>query len=231
MSKKFQKEFAVVEFEDSCDKSQTLIKVISSKWLFDNNTKCKYPSKKDKLKTTRLVMSRVDPGQDWNIYNLQFYHYYNTYNTAFKAAKTVLEGEVARTKVETDYDQPRKRKKNKKYIVSSSDDEEMNISPSKISRGRNIIHSKVSAPDSLLSNKIKHLLKNKSMKTLATYQQKNTSVGKLFSRSKSHVKSLSPLNKLIYNTKLDKNLIRQHSLSNKGLYIYNHVVSLAIFVF
>jgi len=66
-----------VEFDDSCDESQTLIEVIPSKWLFDNNTKCKYPSKKDKLKTTRLVMSKIDPGQDWDIYNLQFHHYYS----------------------------------------------------------------------------------------------------------------------------------------------------------
>lgn len=70
-------QFAVVEFDDSCDESQTLIEVISSKWLFDNNTKCKYPSKKDKLKTTRLVMSKIDPGQDWDICNLQFHHYYS----------------------------------------------------------------------------------------------------------------------------------------------------------
>ncbi|KMQ82646.1 serine threonine protein kinase, partial [Lasius niger] len=34
--------FAVVEFDDSCDESQTLIEVIPSKWLFDNNTKCTY---------------------------------------------------------------------------------------------------------------------------------------------------------------------------------------------
>lgn len=70
-------QFAVVEFDDSCDESQTLVEVIPSKWLFDNNTNCKYPSKKDKLKTTRLVMSRMDPGQDWNNYNLKFHHYYS----------------------------------------------------------------------------------------------------------------------------------------------------------
>ena len=70
-------QFAVVEFDDSCDESQTLIEVIPSKWLLDNNTKCKYPPKKDKLKTTRLVMSKIDPGQDWDIYNLQFHHYYS----------------------------------------------------------------------------------------------------------------------------------------------------------
>lgn len=57
---------------------------------------------------------------------LYFYvSFIGTYNTAVKAAKTVLEGGVAQTEAETDYNQPRKRKKNKKYI-SSSEDEEMN---------------------------------------------------------------------------------------------------------
>lgn len=77
----FSFQFAVVEFDDSCDESQTLVEVIPSKWLLDNNTKCKYPPKKDKLKATRLVMSRMDPGQDWNIYNLQFHHYYSKFVT------------------------------------------------------------------------------------------------------------------------------------------------------
>lgn len=71
-------QFAVVEFDDSCDESQTLVQVIPSKWLLDNNNnKCTYPPKKDKLKATRLVMSKMDPGEDWDIYNLQFHHYYN----------------------------------------------------------------------------------------------------------------------------------------------------------
>lgn len=68
-----------MEFEDSCDESQILVEVIPCKWLLDNNTKCKYPPKKDKLKTTRLAMSKVDPGQNWNIYNLQFHHYYSKF--------------------------------------------------------------------------------------------------------------------------------------------------------
>lgn len=71
-----------MEFEDSSDdESQTLIEVIPSKWLFDNNTKCKYPPKKEKLKITRLVMSKMDPGKDWNIYKLQFHHYYSKFVT------------------------------------------------------------------------------------------------------------------------------------------------------
>lgn len=77
----FSFQFALVEFDDSCDESDTLIEVIPSKWLFDNNTKCKYPPKKDKLKTTRLVMSRIDPGQDWDIYNLRLHHYYSNFLT------------------------------------------------------------------------------------------------------------------------------------------------------
>jgi len=76
----FSFQFAVVEFEDSSDESQTLIEVIPSKWLLDNNTKYKYPSKKDKLKATRLVMSKMDPGQDWDI-NLQFHHHYSKFVT------------------------------------------------------------------------------------------------------------------------------------------------------
>ena len=75
----FSYQFAVVEFEDSCDESQTLVEVIPSKWLLDNNTKCKYPPKKDKLKTTCLVLAKIDPGQDWNVYNLQFHHYYSKF--------------------------------------------------------------------------------------------------------------------------------------------------------
>ncbi|XP_025155111.1 uncharacterized protein LOC112588663 [Harpegnathos saltator] len=114
MTKELKKrEFALVEFNDLYGESEILIGVIPSKWLFDNSTMCKYPPKKDKLKTTRLILSRIDPGQDWDIYNLRLHHYYNTYNAALKAAKTVLEGEVARTDVETDYDQPRKKKRTK----------------------------------------------------------------------------------------------------------------------
>lgn len=149
---------------------------------------------------------------------LYFYvSFIGTYNTAVKAAKTVLEGGVAQTEAETDYNQPRKRKKNKKYI-SSSEDEEMN-NFSNISRG-----SEVPAPDSLLPNKLKVLLKSKSMKMSAKCEQKNTSVGKLFSRNKSRVKSLSP-SKLI-NTTLDENPIRQHSLPNEGIYICTYILNI-----
>ncbi|XP_011689335.1 PREDICTED: uncharacterized protein LOC105450913 [Wasmannia auropunctata] len=150
-------------------------------------------------------MSRMDPGQNWNIYNLHFHHYYSTYNTALKAAKTVLEGEVARTEVETDYDQPRKRKKNMKY-VSSSEDEEVDNSSSKVPRGAS---SSVPAPDSGLQNKLKVLLKTKSVKASAICHQKNTHIGKLFSRNESHV---------THDTTLDKN--PNDSLLNKSMSIY-----------
>lgn len=88
-----------------------------------------------------------------------------------------------------------------------------------ISRG-----SEVPAPDSLLPNKLKVLLKSKSMKMSAKCEQKNTSVGKLFSRNKSRVKSLSP-SKLI-NTTLDENPIRQHSLPNEGIYICTYILNI-----
>lgn len=87
--------------------------------------------------------------------------------TALKAAKTVLEGEVAQTEAETDYTQPRKRKKNRRYISSSSNDEEVDESLSNVPHD---ISSEVPAPDSRLSNKLKVLLKNKSMKTSAICQ-------------------------------------------------------------
>ncbi|XP_036148953.1 uncharacterized protein LOC118647689 [Monomorium pharaonis] len=162
--------------------------------------------KKDQLKTTRLVMSKIDPGKDWNTYNLRFHHYYSTYNIAVKAAKNVLEGNVARTEVETDYDQPRKRKKNKKYIESSDEDEDN--PPSNIFCSAS---NKVPAPNPLLPNKIKTLFKNKSMKTSMICQQKDTSVGKLFSRKESRVTSLSP-SKLTYKTTLDENPMKHHSM-------------------
>ncbi|XP_036148798.1 uncharacterized protein LOC118647639 isoform X2 [Monomorium pharaonis] len=197
--------FAVVEFDDSCDESQTLIEVIPFKWLFDNNTKCNYPPKKDQLKTTRLVMSKMDPGKDWNTYHLRFHHYYSTYNIVVKTAKNVLEGNVARTEVGTDYDQPRKRKKNKKYIESSDEDED-NPSSNIFCSASN----KVPAPNPLLPNKIKTLFKNKSIKT-SMICQKDTSVGKLFSRKESRVTSLSP-SKLTYKTTLDENPMKHHSM-------------------
>lgn len=67
----------------------------------------------------------------------------------------------------------KREKKNKKYI-SSSEDEKIDKSPSNVS-------SEVPAPNSFLPNKLKILLKNRSMKTSAICQQKDTSVGKLFS--------------------------------------------------
>lgn len=142
-----------------------------------------------------------------------------TYNTALKAAKAVLEGEVARTEVETDYNKPRKRKKNKRYISSSSEEEETDNSLSNVPC---CTSNEVLAPDSLLPNKLKVLLKNKSMKTSAICQQKNTSVGKIFSRNDSRDKSLSSL-KLIHNTTLDENSIKQHSLSSEGMYVYIYI--------
>lgn len=95
-----------------------------------------------------------------------------TYNTALKAAKAVLEGEVARTEVETDYNKPRKRKKNKRYISSSSEEEETDNSLSRTDNVPCCTSNEVLAPDSLLSNKLKVLLKNKSMKTSAMSTKK-----------------------------------------------------------
>lgn len=120
------------------------------------------------------------------LYFLTFFSLIGTYNTAVKATKNILDGDIDRTEVETDYDQPRKRKKNKKYILSSDSDEDGNKdnSPSNIPRGTS---NEVPAPDPLLSHKLKVLLKNKSMKTSAICQQKDTSVGKLFSRKESRV--------------------------------------------
>lgn len=159
-----------------------------------------------------------------------------TYNTALKAVKAVVEEEVARTKTETDYDQPRKRKKNRKYessleneevdnlprkkkYVLSSEDEEVDNLVSNVPPGTS---SEVPAPDSLLPNKLKVLLKNKCVKTSSVCQQKDTSVGKLFSRNESRVKSSSSL-KSTHNTMLDENPIQQHSLLNEGMYMYIHV--------
>lgn len=153
---------------------------------------------------------------------LRIFSLVDTYNTALKATKTVLQGEVARTEAETDYDQPRKRKKNRKYISSS--DEEMDNSPSNVPRGTS---SEVPAPNSLLPNKLKVLLKNKSVRTSAVCQQKDTSVGKLFSRNESRVKSLSPLKLIHCNTPLDENPMQQHSLLNEGMYV--HVYSYLLF--
>ncbi|XP_036139068.1 uncharacterized protein LOC118644522 [Monomorium pharaonis] len=138
-------------------------------------------------------------------YFIHFFSLVGTYNIAVKAAKNVLEGNVARTEVETDYDQPRKRKKNKKYIESSDEDED-NL-PSNIFCSAS---NKVPAPNPLLPNKIKTLFKNKSMKT-SMICQKDTSVGKLFSRKESRVTSLSP-SKLTYKTTLDENPMKHHSM-------------------
>ncbi|XP_025154654.1 uncharacterized protein LOC112588555 isoform X1 [Harpegnathos saltator] len=164
-------------------------------------TMCKYPPKKDKLKTTRLILSRIDPGQDWDIYNLRLHHYYNTYNAALKAAKTVLEGEVARTDVKTDYDQPRKKKKNKRYI-SSSEDEELDNPALHIPRGTS---TEIPAPNSLLPNKFKELIKNKSVK-ISTKQsiEKDTSIGKSLSCNESSVKSSGHLKLTHYNITLEE---------------------------
>lgn len=149
---------------------------------------------------------------------LRIFSLVGTYNTALKAAKTVLQGEVARTEAETDYDQPRKKKKNRRYI-SSSEDEEVDNSPPNVRCGTS---SEVPAPDSLLPNKLKVLLKNKSVNTSAICQQKATCVGKLFSRNKSRIKSLSPLKLTHNNTTLDENPTKQHSLLNEGMYMYIH---------
>ena len=144
---------------------------------------------------------------------LRIFSLAGTYNTALKATRTVLEGEVAQTEAETDYTQPRKRKKNRRYISSSSDDEE-NESLSNVPHGTS---SEIPAPDSQISNKLKILLKNKSMKTSAICQQKETSVGKLFSRNESHVKSSSFLKSI---TTSNESPIQQHSLQNKGIFMY-----------
>lgn len=64
---------------------------------------------------------------------------------------------------------------------------------------------------------MKVLLKNKSMKTSAICQQKETSVGKLFSRNESRVKSSSLLKST--NTS-NKSPIQQHSSQNKGMSIF-----------
>lgn len=84
--------------------------------------------------------------------------------------------------------------------------------------------NEVPAPDSLLPNKLKVLLKKKCVKTSAVCQQKDTSVGKLFSRNESRVKSSSLLNST-HNTMLDENCIQQRSLQNKGMYMYHESLS------
>ena len=62
----------------------------------------------------------------------------------------------------------------------------------------------VPAPDSFLQNKLKGLFKNKSLKSSATRQQKETIIGKLLSRNKSSITS-SSTSKLTPTTKQQQN--------------------------
>ncbi|XP_011877684.1 PREDICTED: uncharacterized protein LOC105567428, partial [Vollenhovia emeryi] len=155
------------------------------------------------------VKNLTTNGYDFHGKNIAFS--IDTYNTALKAVKTVLEGEetIAQTEVETDYDKPRKRKKNRKYtcISSSSENKEADDSSNILCGTSN----EIPAPNALLPNKLKALLKNKSVKTSAVFQQKATSVGKLFSRNKSCVKSISSLT--YNNNTLKENPVKQHSSS------------------
>lgn len=118
------------------------------------------------------------------------------------------------------------KKKNRRYKSSSEDEESINNLAFKVPHGTS---TKVPAPNPLLQNKLKVLLKSKSAKTSAIRQQKETSVGKIFSCNKSTVRSSNLSNLTYSNATLSQSSEEQQFLLNDGKYLL-HIIIAYIFV-
>ncbi|KAK3931426.1 Halomucin [Frankliniella fusca] len=107
--------FAVIEWPNGG------VDIVPTKWLNNAQNTVKYPEKG--VAPPQLVRSLAAAKSDWASKPIIFHHSYDSFASARKASKILeRDGEVG-SNVETDYSQPRIRKKNKRYATTESDEE------------------------------------------------------------------------------------------------------------
>ncbi|XP_029159573.1 uncharacterized protein LOC114939728 [Nylanderia fulva] len=191
--------YSVIEFvpQAESDEEEILVEVVPTKWISEDRQFCYYPPRFMKGKCMKMVMSLVDyDSSTWELLPIIFHHSYSTFNVARKARnKAVKEDTIVATDVETDYNQPRKRKP-PEHLTFSSDSESVEESKKK---KLNIPKHNIPKPSSILSSKLKELFESSKAKNSAkstneyfansnlssTSSKKNTTLVRRLSQEKS----------------------------------------------